>query len=131
MSELPHRYPFVLVDRVVASEPDCWIQAEKLVSMGDSLVSSEGNLSPLLLIEAIAQAGALLYSRQYGMPQLLGVDKATFPNLAKAGDRVRLYAETLWLRHSQGLGKARGSAHREDGLLLCQMEFTFALARKE
>lgn len=135
---LPHRAPMILVDRVLGYEPDCWVRARKLVSINDPLMGKDGTLSPLLLVEAIAQTGAILYCASGRQPQLLGVEKASFPEQARAGDELVLYAETLWLKREQvtgaglgrvgtGLGKARGTAHRGDGILLCQLEFSFAL----
>ena len=124
----------LMVDRVLGYEADCWIRARKLVSINDPLVSPCGTLSPLFLVEAIAQAGAILYCASGPQPQLLGIEKASFLAQACAGDELTLYAETLWLKRGQavvkgpGLGKARGTVHRGDGALLCQLEFTFALA---
>ena len=130
LSNLPHRPPFLLVDRIVDSEPGCWIRAEKLVSLNEPRVSPDGTLSAMFLIEGIAQTCALLYCQELTAPLLLGIDRARFPLLATAGDCIRLYAEILWLRQSKGLGKARGTAHRQDGVLLCELELTFAFPAK-
>ena len=62
---LPHRYPFLLVDRITAFEPDKRIVGVKNVTMSDRLLSSPGPdgrpaLPPTVLTEAVAQVGAIL-----------------------------------------------------------------------
>lgn len=130
-----------LVDRVIALEPGCWMQAEKSVSLSDSLACQESIIAQAFLTEAITHAGLLLYQQVPIYQQAPGLSwsfrivEATFPYIEgedvsvpfEQKDRLSLHVKTLWLRQSQGQGKALGSAHRQDGTLLCQIEFTLLL----
>ena len=125
LSLLPHRPPFLLVDRVIASEPGHWIHATRLLTAGDPLLTEQGTLPAPLLIEAIAQtAAALLLSENPGVtPALLGIERAIFRGEARVGDVLHLYAEVCRLR--QRIGRAQGKAVNDSGMTLCEAEFTF------
>ena len=138
LAALPHRAPFLLVDRVVACEAGRWVRATRLLTAGDPLLpgGGAGALPAPLLIEAVAQAAAalLLSARPDAVPALLGVDHAAFPGecalppvRAHAGDTLHLYAEVRWLRRR--VGRARGAATlgAADGPVLCDALFTFGL----
>ena len=128
-ARLPHRYPFLIIDRVVDTQSGHWIRAELRVARNNPLLTPEGILPAVFLIEAIAQAGALLYNLDQDLPSLLGLENVTFPAFARAGDQVLLYTEALWLRN--GIGRANGVAHRDDGTLLCALSLTFALTPRD
>ena len=125
LSLLPHRPPFLLVDRIIATEPGHWIRATRLLTANDPLLTEQGTLPAPLLIEAIAQtAAALLLSENPGVtPALLGIERAIFYGEARAGEVLHLYAEVCRLRRC--IGRAQGKAVSDSGVTLCEAEFTF------
>jgi 3-hydroxymyristoyl/3-hydroxydecanoyl-(acyl carrier protein) dehydratase len=121
---LPHRAPLLLVDRILAREEGRWIRATRALTAGDPLMTEAGVLPAPLLIEAIAQAAALLLPpRLDAVPALLGIECAAFCGEARAGDLLCLYAEISWLRRR--MGRAHGRATNGAGVTLCEAEFTF------
>ena len=95
-AHLPHRYPFLLVDRVLEREPGVRVIAEKLVTFGEPYLQGHFEGHPLvpgvLLLEMLAQAGGLLESDSlHGTAIFLaGVQDARFKAPALPGDRLRL-----------------------------------------
>jgi 3-hydroxyacyl-[acyl-carrier-protein] dehydratase len=96
---LPHRYPFILVDRVILREPGVRVVAEKLVSATEPYFSGHFPERPLvpgvLMLEMLAQAGGFLEAESLeGQPIFLaGVQDARFKAPAFPGDRLRLEVE--------------------------------------
>lgn len=96
LAQLPHRSPFLLVDRVVARQPGVQVVAEKLVSVADPLVSrpvgGPAELPATLLLEMLAQAGGFLDGDSLHDQEifLAGIQDARFHGAARAGDRLRL-----------------------------------------
>lgn len=97
---LPHRYPFLLVDRVVELEPDKRVRCYKNVSANEPFFQGHFPNRPVmpgvLVIEALAQAGGIL-SHLSGpefipgrMSYLVKVDNARFSNMVVPGDRLDL-----------------------------------------
>jgi 3-hydroxyacyl-[acyl-carrier-protein] dehydratase len=95
-AHLPHRYPFLLVDRVLEREPGVRVIAEKLVTFGEPYLQGHFEGHPLvpgvLLLEMLAQAGGFLESDSlHGTAIFLaGVQDARFKAPALPGDRLRL-----------------------------------------
>ncbi len=95
-AHLPHRYPFLLVDRVLEREPGLRVVAEKLVTNGEPYLQGHFEGRPLvpgvLLLEMLAQAGGFLESDSlHGAAIFLaGVREARFKAPALPGDRLRL-----------------------------------------
>ncbi|MBS0200999.1 MAG: 3-hydroxyacyl-ACP dehydratase FabZ [Proteobacteria bacterium] len=98
---LPHRYPFLLVDRVMEFETDKRILAYKNVSVNEQFFQGHFPGHPVmpgvLVIEAMAQAGGLLgYLSRGGVPEadtisyLVKVDDAKFSRMVVPGDRLEL-----------------------------------------
>lgn len=103
-SLLPHRYPFLLVDRVVESEPGKRLVAIKNVTVNEPFFQGHFPSKPVmpgvLLIEAMAQATGLLAMESANVPKeaiyyLVGVDKARFKSPVVPGDQVRLEVDVL------------------------------------
>jgi len=103
-SLLPHRYPFLLVDRVVESEPGKRLTAIKNVTVNEPFFQGHFPSKPVmpgvLLIEAMAQATGLLAMESADVPKeaiyyLVGVDKARFKSPVVPGDQVRLEVEVI------------------------------------
>ncbi|WP_243302724.1 3-hydroxyacyl-ACP dehydratase FabZ [Geothrix oryzisoli] len=95
-AHLPHRYPFLLVDRVLEREPGVRVVAEKLVTNGEPYLQGHFEGRPLvpgvLLLEMLAQAGGFLEAGTlHGAGIFLaGVRDARFQAPAFPGDRLRL-----------------------------------------
>ena len=95
-AHLPHRYPFLLVDRVLEREPGVRVVAEKLVTHGEPYLQGHFEGHPLvpgvLLLEMLAQAGGFLEPEPlHGSAIFLaGVQDARFKAPALPGDRLRL-----------------------------------------
>ena len=115
---LPHRYPFLLVDRVLEREPGVRVLAEKLVTFGEPYLQGHFEGRPLvpgvLLLEMLAQAGGFLEAESlHGAAILLaGVQDARFKAPAFPGDRLRL--EVSAEGSFGGLMKVKGTVRCED-----------------
>ncbi|MBX9586835.1 MAG: 3-hydroxyacyl-ACP dehydratase FabZ [Gammaproteobacteria bacterium] len=134
MSTLPHRYPFLLVDRVLTCVPNQSIIAIKNVSVNEPHFTGHFPQSPVmpgvLQIEALAQAaGILIYKTLDQLPNnenwffLAGVDDARFKKIVEPGDQLRLEVEILKVRRD--LWKFKGTA-TVDGELACSAEIMTA-----
>jgi 3-hydroxymyristoyl/3-hydroxydecanoyl-(acyl carrier protein) dehydratase len=121
-AHLPHRYPFLLVDRVLEREPGLRVVAEKLVTFGEPYLQGHFEGRPLvpgvLLLEMLAQAGGFLEAEPlHGAAIFLaGVQDARFKAPALPGDRLRL--EVRADGAFAGLMKIRGTVSCE-GRELC------------
>ena len=132
---LPHRYPFLLVDRILEYEPDKRIVGIKNVSSDDRyFIAGPGNrpiLPASILTEAMAQAGAILVLMKPENANRLiyfaGIDRVRYRRPVTAGDSVRLEAEVVRLRSK--MGSLRGVA-RVEGHVVCEGQMTFALGEK-
>ena len=103
-SLLPHRYPFLLVDRVVDSEPGKRLRAIKNVTINEPFFQGHFPSKPVmpgvLLIEAMAQATGLLAMESADVPKeaiyyLVGVDKARFKRPVVPGDQLVFEVEVI------------------------------------
>ncbi len=129
---LPHRSPFLLVDRVLELEPDKRVVALKNVTSNERyFIAGPGGVPTLpasILTEAMAQAGAVLIlskPENHGrLVYFMGMDRVRYRRPVVAGDQVRL--EGVVLRMRSRMGSLRGRA-LVDGELVCQGDMTFAL----
>ena len=130
---LPHRYPFLLVDRVVAFEPDKRIVGIKNVSMNERYLSpARGGERPALpltiLTEAVAQVGAILIlSKPENRERLIyfmGIERVRYRGVAHPGDVVEI--EALVRRMRSRMGVLSGHA-RVGGRVIAHGTMTFAL----
>jgi len=124
MEILPHRYPFLLVDRVLELQEGRRIVALKNVSSNEPFFQGHFPGNPImpgvLVVEAMAQAGAvlLLHSRPESRGRIVyfaGIDKAKFRRPVVPGDPLRLEVEVLKLRTRTCL--MRGEAHVGDSMV--------------
>lgn len=133
---LPHRYPFLLVDRVIEISPDK-IVALKNVSAGEPHFQGHFPGHPVmpgvLIIEALAQAGALLAAKTVGFDPatqvvyFMAIDKAKFRKPVVPGDQLQL--EVVPLRKGGAIWKLRGEA-KVDGQVVCEAELLASIAKK-
>jgi len=130
---LPHRSPFLLVDRVIELEEDRRVVAIKNVTTNERyFIAGPGGVPTMpasILTEAIAQAGAvLILSKPENRSRLvyfMGIERVRYRRPVVAGDRLVLEGEVLRLRAKMGTLRGRALV---DGKIACEGEMTFALA---
>ena len=129
---LPHRYPFLLVDRITELEPDKRIVGIKNVTLNERyLAHHEGEppvLPPTILTEAVAQVGAIMILAKPENRQRLiyfaGIEHVRYRRSVHPGDVVEIEARVRRLRSRMGL--LHGVA-RVDGKVVVEGTMTFAL----
>jgi beta-hydroxyacyl-ACP dehydratase FabZ len=119
MRILPHRYPFLLVDRVIEVDPDKRLVALKNVSINEPFFNGHFPGAPVmpgvLTIEAMAQAGAILglLERKADLTKTLvyfmGIDEAKFRRPIVPGDQMRIVVEVL--RRKSIVWKMKGEVY--------------------
>lgn len=123
---LPHRYPFLLIDRVVELEADKRIVCIKNVTINEPMFTGHFPHKPVfpgvLIVEALAQASGVLAfkSRERTLDDgyvyyLAGTDKTKFKRSVVPGDQLRLEVEIVNLRNHWM--KASGKAYVDDNLV--------------
>ena len=131
---IPHRFPFLLVDRVVETEPGKRIVAVKNVTTNEWFFQGHFPGMPImpgvLIIEALAQAGAVLLLSEAEakgqIPLFAGIDDCRFRQQVVPGDTLTLEVELTARRGPVGKGKARATV---DGKVAAECVLTFALAK--
>lgn len=132
---LPHRYPFLLVDRIVELVPGKSVVAVKNVTINEPFFQGhfpgEPVMPGVLILEAMAQAGAMMMLNSPGLcgtiAFLTTVEKAKFRHLVTPGDQLVLYTEMSRLRGQMGKVKARAEV---DGKVVAEAELGFMLAHE-
>ena len=135
---LPHRYPFLLVDRVVEYVPGDCIKAYKNVTMNEPFFQGHFPGVPVmpgvLILEALAQAGGILVIKSTEMPveNLLflftGIESVRFRKPVYPGDKLELHSRLI--KHKLKLWKMDGRAYVV-GTLAAEAVMTAAVTRKE
>lgn len=133
---LPHRYPILMVDRILEVEPGRRSKGLKNVTMNEPHFQGHYPEMPImpgvLIIEAIAQAGAVILlseDKYLGMVPMIGaIDSVKFRKPVVPGDQLILDSELLWIKSNVGRLKGRASV---DGEVVAEMEMTFKLAKRE
>ena len=130
MDFLPHRYPFLLIDRIVEFERAKRIVAIKNVTMNEQFFQGHFPGEPImpgvLVIEAMAQAGAVLMlsemeDRHKKLAVFTGIDGAKFRRSIVPGDQLRIEVDVVSFRSRAG--KMDGKAY-VDGKLACEATLT-------
>jgi 3-hydroxyacyl-[acyl-carrier-protein] dehydratase len=126
---LPHRFPFILVDRVTQVVPKERIEGHKCVAFNEPWFLGHFPGRPImpgvLVLEALAQIGCILayvsdpFDSETSMMYFLGIDKAKFRHPVVPGDRLDLAVEVV--QHRSNVWKLRGEASVE-GTLCAQGE---------
>ena len=116
---LPHRYPFVMVDRVTELTKFRSVRGHKMVSSNEPWCQGHFPGHPImpgvLIVEALAQIGGILayasdpFDPATRLMYFLGIDKAKFRHPAIPGDRLDLEVEVL--HHRSNVWKLAGRAH--------------------
>jgi 3-hydroxyacyl-[acyl-carrier-protein] dehydratase len=129
---LPHRYPFLLVDRITEFEVDKRIVGIKNVSLNERYLWHQPGhkpvLPPTILTEVIAQVGAIMIlakpENRQRLPFFAGIERVRYRRPVHAGDVVEIEATVLRLRSR--MGRLQGVA-RVDGRPVIEGTMTFAL----
>lgn len=130
---LPHRYPFLLLDRVVEHRGGEWLKAVKNVTISEPCFEGHFPHRPVmpgvLILEAMAQASAVLASiaeqataSTNAVYLFAGIDKARFKRQVRPGDCLEI--EITMLRKRQSLWKC-GATASVDGKLCCSADLLF------
>ncbi len=136
MAILPHRYPFLLIDRIVEFEPRKRLVAIKNVTINEPFFQGHFPGVPImpgvLVIEAMAQAGAVLIlseleDRESKLAVFTGIEKAKFRRQITPGDQLRIEVEVLALKMRIGRMEARALV---DGKVACQATLTCQIVPK-
>ena len=132
MEILPHRPPFLLVDKIIACEPGKSATGIKCVTMNEPFFTGHFAGHPVmpgvLILEALAQAGAVaalsLEENKGKLALFGGVKHARFKRQVVPGDVLELTCELIERRGPVGYGKA---VARVDGKIAAQAELTFVI----
>lgn len=138
LRRLPHRHPFLLIDRAEAYREGESIRGIKCVSAGEPCFQGHFPENPVmpgvLIIEAVAQTGALLMSKTLDadiantLIYFLGVDKAKFRRQVRPGDVLEMPVRITANR--RGLFKFKGEAWAR-GVKCAELEFSATSAPRE
>jgi 3-hydroxyacyl-[acyl-carrier-protein] dehydratase len=129
---LPHRYPFLLVDRVTSVVPGQRATGYKNLTANEQFFEGHFPFKPImpgvLMVEALAQLAciAILLKPEYKgkLGVFTGIDGFKFKAMAQPGDRLEMEVELLKMRGP--VGKLKASA-KIDGKLCCEGEISFAM----
>ncbi|MFO7168458.1 MAG: 3-hydroxyacyl-ACP dehydratase FabZ [Chloroflexota bacterium] len=132
MAIIPHRYPFLLIDRIIELEPGQRAVGEKLVSIGEPFFQGHFPDYPVmpgvLIVEALAQTGCVaalsLPENKGKLAFFAGIDGVRFRRQVTPGDTLRLEVRLEKMRRGIGKGAALATV---DGQTACEGELMFAL----
>jgi 3-hydroxyacyl-[acyl-carrier-protein] dehydratase len=133
---LPHRYPFLLVDRVTYIEPGQKAIGYKNMTANEQFFEGHFPFQPImpgvLMVEALAQLGciALLVKPEYkdSLGVFTGIDGFKFRTMVQPGDKLELEVELLKMRGP--IGKMKAIAKVGDKIA-CEGEISFALVKRQ
>ncbi|MCI9576247.1 MAG: 3-hydroxyacyl-ACP dehydratase FabZ [Clostridiales bacterium] len=129
---IPHRYPFLLVDKITDFEPGQWAKGIKCVTANEMHFMGhfpQEHLMPgVLIIEALAQVGAvaiLSLNENKGKIALFGgIKEARFKGQVRPGDVLEMETEIIRRKGPVGIGSA---VAKVDGKIVAKAELTFAI----
>jgi 3-hydroxyacyl-[acyl-carrier-protein] dehydratase len=132
LATLPHRYPFLLVDRIVEVEAGRRAVGLKNVSHNEWFFQGHFPAMPImpgvLIVEALAQVAAIAVlsspDKAGLIPYFAGIDACRFRRPVGPGDVLRLEAEMTYARARTGKGRGQATV---DGVLVAEAEMLFSL----
>jgi 3-hydroxyacyl-[acyl-carrier-protein] dehydratase len=136
MGFLPHRYPFLLIDRIVEFEPAKRLVAIKNVTINEPFFQGHWPGHPImpgvLVVEAMAQAGAVIMmaaiqDRDKKLVVFTGIERAKFRRPVTPGDQLRIEVNVLSMKTR--VGRIEGKAY-VDGKLACEATLTCQVVHK-
>ena len=136
LEHLPHRYPILLVDRVISVDPGKTIHAIKNVTINEPFFMGHFPGKPVMpgvmIIEAMAQTGGLLLLNAIENPEnklafFMGIDEVKFRKTVVPGDQLRMEVEMINFKRS--MIKIAGKAY-VDGKLVAEGTFTAVVVDK-
>lgn len=134
---LPHRYPFLLIDRITEFEPTKRLVAIKNVTINEPFFQGHFPGYPImpgvLMVEAMAQAGGIimlheLEDRNTKLVVFTGIERAKFRRPVTPGDQLRIEVEVLSFRPRAGRIQGRATV---DGKLACEATLTCAVVTRD
>ena len=136
MGYLPHRYPILMVDRILALVPGKSCTGLKNVSINESMFQGHYPGKPIMpgvmIVEAMAQAGAIILlsepSHAGMIPIIAGIENIKFRKAVVPGDQLISTIEVLWFRRKMGKMRAFATV---SGELVASMEMTFIVTHAE
>lgn len=132
MELLPHRYPFLLVDKVIDYEEGKWLHAVKNVTINEPFFQGHFPIKPImpgvLILEAMAQATGILGFKTVDKTDdtlyyFAAIDNARFKQPVVPGDVVNIHVE--YLKERRGIGKFYCEA-KVDGKVVCSADLMCA-----
>lgn len=132
MNLIPHRYPFLLVDRITECVPGQYVKGFKNITMNEALFQGHFPGNPIfpgvLMVEALAQisAGMVMTMPQYAgkLALFAGIDGVRFKRVVRPGDRLEFHSELIKLKGPIAKTKCTASV---DGELAVEAELMCAI----
>ena len=135
---LPHRYPFLLVDRIVELEPKKRAVGLKAVTYNEPFFQGHFPDLPImpgvLILESMAQVGGIMILSEdvlnnfEQVPVLASVEKAKFKRPVRPGDTLKVITEVLWIRLNTGKIKAYAEV---EGKRVAEAELLFSFVPRD
>jgi 3-hydroxyacyl-[acyl-carrier-protein] dehydratase len=133
LARLPHRYPFLMVDRVLEFEPGKSLVAIKNVTANEAYFQGHFPGHPVmpgvLILESLAQAGGLLACESVAAEErisilyLVGVEESRFKQIVRPGDQLKLHVELMKRKRSLWMFATRAEV---DGKIVAEAQIMMA-----
>ncbi|WP_422660594.1 3-hydroxyacyl-ACP dehydratase FabZ family protein [Paenibacillus sp. EC2-1] len=117
-SVIPHRYPFLMIDRITAIEQGKWVKGYKNVTWNEWYITESHQCMPsMMIVEALAQLGAFAtIEQEKSLGFLSSISGVEILGEAYPGDRIELFYEVV--KNRRGFVLGRGEATVEDKVII-------------